>query len=50
MSTKEPSYIWKGTNAFLVWLLNAIGPRKIFDSSLKKAAGLDDAGFVDKMY
>jgi hypothetical protein len=27
-----------------------IGPRKIFDSSLKKAAGLDDAGLVDKIY
>lgn len=50
LSTTEPSYIWKGTNAFLVWLLNAIGSRKIFDSSLKKAAGLGDAGIVDKIY
>ena len=50
LSTRNTSYIWKGTNAFLVWLLNAIGPRKIFDSSLKKTAGLDDAGLVDKIY
>lgn len=34
-------YLWKGTNAFTVWLLNAIGPRTIFDSTLIKGAGLD---------
>jgi 1-acylglycerone phosphate reductase len=50
LSTKEPSYIGKGTNAFLGWLLNAIRPRKIFDSWLDRAAGLDDAGLVDKIY
>ncbi|KAH6963262.1 hypothetical protein DER45DRAFT_601639 [Fusarium avenaceum] len=31
-----------GTNAFLVWLLNAVGPRTVFDSTLVKAAGLDN--------
>lgn len=34
-------YLWKGTNAFLVWLLNAIGPRTVFDSTLLKSVGLD---------
>lgn len=50
LSSKDTSYVWKGTNAFLVWLLNAVGPRKIFDSSMKKAAGLSDAGLVSKIY
>ncbi|KAH7160981.1 hypothetical protein EDB81DRAFT_879325 [Dactylonectria macrodidyma] len=34
-------YVWKGLNAFLVWLLNAVGPRSVFDSLMVKAAGLD---------
>ncbi|KAJ5813212.1 hypothetical protein N7447_010235 [Penicillium robsamsonii] len=33
--------IWKGTNAFTVWFLNAVGPRNVFDSTLLKGAGLD---------
>ena len=49
LGTRSTSYIWKGTNAFLVWLLNAVGPRKVFDSSLKKAAGLGDAGLVGEI-
>jgi 1-acylglycerone phosphate reductase len=44
------SYIWKGTNALLVWLLNAIGSRKVFDSTMKKGGGLDDATMVGKVY
>lgn len=50
LATSPSSYIWKGTNAFLVWLLNAVGPRKVFDSGMKKAAGLDDAALVRKAY
>jgi 1-acylglycerone phosphate reductase len=50
LATTPTSYIWKGTNAFLVWFLNAIGPRKVFDSTMKKAAGLDDAKLVSKVY
>lgn len=50
LSTKEPSYIWKGTNAFVVRLLNAIGPRKVFDSTMKKAAGLDNSTLTKKIY
>lgn len=40
--TGKQSFLWKGTNAFLVWLLNALGPRTVFDSTLIKAAGLDN--------
>jgi 1-acylglycerone phosphate reductase len=36
------SFLWKGTNASMVWLLNALGPRTVFDSTLVKAAGLED--------
>lgn len=50
LSTKEPSYIWKGTNAFVVWFLNAVSPRKVFDSTMKKAVGLDDASLTKKIY
>ncbi|KAG7419805.1 NADPH-dependent 1-acyldihydroxyacetone phosphate reductase [Fusarium oxysporum f. sp. rapae] len=38
----KQSFLWKGTNASLVWLLNAFGPRTVFDNTLLKAAGLDD--------
>ncbi|KAL3492779.1 hypothetical protein BJX62DRAFT_224356 [Aspergillus germanicus] len=44
------SYIWKGTNAFLVWFLNAVGPRKVFDSIMKGFVGLDDKGLVKLIY
>ncbi|KAJ5987852.1 hypothetical protein N7481_003062 [Penicillium waksmanii] len=33
--------IWKGTNAFAVWFLNAVGPRNVFDSTVLKGVGLD---------
>lgn len=35
-------FLWKGTNAFLVWLLNAFGSRTVFDSTVIQEAGLDD--------
>ncbi|KAF3391544.1 NADPH-dependent 1-acyldihydroxyacetone phosphate reductase [Penicillium rolfsii] len=35
-------YLWKGTNASIIWLLNAIGWRKIFDGIVKKMVNLDD--------
>jgi NAD(P)-dependent dehydrogenase (short-subunit alcohol dehydrogenase family) len=44
------SYIWKGTNAFLVWFLNAVGPRKVFDSIMKGFVGFDDKGLVKLIY
>ncbi|KAH8893911.1 NAD(P)-binding protein [Thozetella sp. PMI_491] len=45
VTAKKPAlgqgeYIWQGTNAYVVWLLNAIGWRKIFDSTVEGAIGL----------
>ncbi|KAH7391623.1 hypothetical protein BKA64DRAFT_110150 [Cadophora sp. MPI-SDFR-AT-0126] len=34
-------YLWKGTNAFIVWLLNAVGFRKIFDPTVRGPIGFD---------
>ncbi|KAF4481665.1 hypothetical protein FAGAP_11966 [Fusarium agapanthi] len=36
------SFLWKGSNAFTVWLLNAVGPRTVFDSTMVKVARLDN--------
>lgn len=36
------NYIWKGTNAWAVWFLNAVGWRKIFDGLVKGMVGLDN--------
>lgn len=44
------SYIWKGSNAFVVWLLNAVGPRKVFDSTMKGSVGFDDNTLRKKIY
>jgi 1-acylglycerone phosphate reductase len=33
-------YIWQGANAYVVWLLNAIGWRKIFDGISEGGVGL----------
>ncbi|KAK9242156.1 hypothetical protein V1506DRAFT_548442 [Lipomyces tetrasporus] len=45
VSNKRPAlgqgeYIWQGTNAYVVWLLNAVGWRKIFDSTVERGVGL----------
>lgn len=37
----QGEYLWKGSNAVLIWFLNAVGWRKIFDSTVKKMVGLD---------
>ncbi|KAF2193028.1 NAD(P)-binding protein, partial [Zopfia rhizophila CBS 207.26] len=34
-------FVWKGTNAFLVWFLGAVGWRKVFDGSMEGAVGLE---------
>jgi 1-acylglycerone phosphate reductase len=34
-------YLWKGTNAFLVWFLDTVGWRKAFDSTMESGVGLD---------
>ncbi|KAL1852382.1 hypothetical protein Daus18300_012215 [Diaporthe australafricana] len=44
------NYIWKGTNAFVVWLLDAVGGRKVFDRIMKSPAGLSDTKLRDKIY
>ncbi|KAM6516771.1 hypothetical protein FALCPG4_014944 [Fusarium falciforme] len=46
----KASYVWKGTNAFLIWLLNAFGPRKVFDSYMKSSAGLDKGELCKSIY
>lgn len=35
-------HLWQGTNAWLVWFLNAIGPRKVFDSTCEAMVGLHE--------
>ncbi|CAI7659773.1 unnamed protein product [Penicillium pancosmium] len=37
----QGEYLWKGSNALLIWFLNAVGWRKVFDSTVKKMVGLD---------
>lgn len=34
-------YVWKGSQATLVWFLNAFGFRKIFDGTVESAVGLN---------
>ncbi|PVH69099.1 NAD(P)-binding protein [Cadophora sp. DSE1049] len=34
-------FVWKGTNAGVAWLLNAVGPRKVFDPIAKSGVGLN---------
>ncbi|KAM0346006.1 hypothetical protein ACHAPU_006060 [Fusarium lateritium] len=43
------NYIWKGTNALLVWFLNAIGPRKVFDSTMTESLGLGNEALREKI-
>lgn len=40
-SLGQGEYLWKGANASLIWLLNAVGWRKIFDNSSEKEVGLN---------
>lgn len=37
----DGNYLWKGTRALLVWFVNAVGPRKAFDSTVEGAIGLN---------
>lgn len=50
LGTKEVSYIWKGTNSFIAWLLNAIGPRKVFDSTVMGPVGFSDKAQVKRIF
>ncbi|KAJ3547402.1 hypothetical protein NM208_g1535 [Fusarium decemcellulare] len=46
----KDAFMWKGSNAFVVWLLNAVGPRKVFDSVMLKNAGLHTAEAKSNVY
>ncbi|KAJ4178139.1 hypothetical protein NW755_013416 [Fusarium falciforme] len=46
----KDSFLWKGTNAFVVWLLNAVGPRTVFDGIMKKSGGLDKAEVRESVF
>lgn len=50
LGNNDVSYIWKGTNAFIVWLLNAVGPRKVFDSTMMGPVQFDDKNMVKRIY
>ncbi|KAL3488161.1 hypothetical protein BJX62DRAFT_253460 [Aspergillus germanicus] len=39
--TGKGEYLWKGTNAWLIWFLDVVGWRKVFDGFVKKMVGLD---------
>ncbi|KAH7126153.1 hypothetical protein EDB81DRAFT_810484 [Dactylonectria macrodidyma] len=39
-SLSQGEHIWLGSNAYAIWLLNAIGWRKIFDSTVEGGVGL----------
>lgn len=43
-------YVWKGTMATLVWFLNAVGFRKIFDGSVESAVGLSKGTLRNAIY
>jgi 1-acylglycerone phosphate reductase len=34
-------FLWRGTNASLIWFLNAVGWRKVFDGTVMSGVGLD---------
>lgn len=44
------SSIWKGTNAFVIWLLHTIGAQSAFDLIVKGGVGFDDKSLVKKIY
>ncbi|KAG4432239.1 hypothetical protein IFR05_012272 [Cadophora sp. M221] len=43
-------FIWRGTNAVLIWALNAFGPRKVFDGAMKSPVGLDKADLRQSVF
>lgn len=43
-------YLWLGTNAFIIWLLNAIGPRKVFDGTSEAMVGFNDKGMKQALF
>lgn len=47
---RASNHIWKGTNAFGIWLLNAIPGRKVLEGIMKGSAGLNDDDLRRKLY
>ncbi|KAI8716255.1 hypothetical protein NCS52_00918600 [Fusarium sp. LHS14.1] len=50
LTNGKDSFLWKGTNAFVVWLLNAVGPRTVFDGIMKKSGGLNKAEVRESVF
>ena len=43
-------FLWLGTNAFIIWFLNAIGPRKVFDSTAQGMVGFNDKSLRQSLF
>ncbi|EED22259.1 short-chain dehydrogenases/reductase, putative [Talaromyces stipitatus ATCC 10500] len=50
LANNNANYLWKGTNAFIVWLLAAVGPRKVFDSTVMGPVGFGDKNVIKRIY
>lgn len=50
LGASNASYIRKGTGASMVWLLHAVGPRKMLDSPVKSRVGFYEKSRVCKIY
>ncbi|KEF53305.1 uncharacterized protein A1O9_10753 [Exophiala aquamarina CBS 119918] len=46
----KAEFVWKGTNATLVWLLNALGFRKIFDNTVEAGVGLSQGSVKKEIF
>ncbi|KAI5460150.1 oxidoreductase [Mariannaea sp. PMI_226] len=46
----KTSYVWKGSNSFIVWLLDIIGPRNVFDGTMKGPVGFSDSGIIKRLF
>lgn len=43
-------YVWKGSNAFAVWLMNAVAPRAMFDGIMEGPVDLQDSTQISKIF
>lgn len=41
---RDGVYLWLGTNAWIIWFLNAFGPRKVFNGIAEGMAGFNEKG------
>jgi 1-acylglycerone phosphate reductase len=41
LGSGKGEYLWKGMNAWLIWFLDIVGWRNVFDGFVKKMVGLD---------